>query len=85
VLPTQDGGALVIGRVDQRYSVTVAPGRAAVRLDPQLAALTGRQVVSRRLDRWSVEVLAFYVPKASRSAKVDLIAASRTDVVASGA
>jgi hypothetical protein len=84
-LPTRDGGALVIGRVDQRYSVTVAPGRRAVRLDPQLAALAARQTVTKKLDRWSVEVVAFYVPKAGSSAKITLIAASRTDVAAVGA
>jgi hypothetical protein len=84
-LPTQDGGALVIGRIDQRYSVVVAPGRRAVRLDPPLAALAGRQMVTKKLDRWSVEVVAFYVPKAGSSAKITLIAASRVDVAAGGA
>jgi hypothetical protein len=84
-LPTRDGGALVIGRIDQRYSVVVAPGRRAVRLDPELAALAARQVVTKKLDRWSVEVLAFYVPKAGSPAKITLIAASRTDVAAAGA
>ena len=84
-LPTLDGGALVVGRIDQRYQVTVAPGRGAVQLDPPLAALAGRQVVTKRVDRWSVEVLAFYVPKAGSSSKIRLIAASRTDVAAVGA
>jgi hypothetical protein len=84
-MPTADGGAIVIGRVDQRYQVVVAPGRGPVRLDAPLAALAGRPSVSRHLDRWSVEVLAFAVPKAGSSAKITLIAASRTDVAASGA
>jgi hypothetical protein len=83
-LPTQDGGALVIGRLDQRYRVAVAPGRTSVRLDPQLAALAARPIITTRLDRWSVEMVAFYVPKAGSSGKVTLIAASRTDVAASG-
>lgn len=83
-IPTLDGGAVVVGRVDQRYQVTVAPGRGAVRLDPPLAALAGRQVVTKRLDRWSVEVLAFHVPKAGSRSKITLIAASRTDVAAAG-
>lgn len=83
-LPTLDGGAIVVGRVDQRYQVVVAAGRGAVRLDPPLAALAGRQVVAKRLDRWSVEVLAFYVPKAGSTSKITLVAASRTDVAAAG-
>lgn len=83
-LPTQDGGALVVGRIDQRYVVTVAAGRKSVRLDPQLAALAGRPVVATRVERRSVEVLAFYVPKAGSRAQVNLIAASRTDVAATG-
>jgi hypothetical protein len=84
-LPTLDGGALVVGRIDQRYQVTVASGKGEVRLDPPLAVLAGRPVVTKRIDRWSVEVLAFYVPKAGSSSKITLLAASRTDVAAAGA
>ncbi|MDQ1289018.1 MAG: hypothetical protein QG622_2584, partial [Actinomycetota bacterium] len=83
-LPTRDGGALVIGRVDQRYVVTSAGGRS-VRLDAPLAALAGRQVVTKQIERRSVELLAFHVPRAGSSAPVELVAASRADVAATGA
>lgn len=84
VLPTRDGGALVIGRVDQLYQLSVTPGRGAVRLDAPLAALARRQVVTKRLQRRSIELLAFHVPRAGSRDRVTLVAASRTDVAATG-
>jgi len=81
-LATMDGGALVIGRVDQKYSVTVAAGKGSVRLDQQLAALAGVQTVSKKLDRTAVETLAFYVPRAGSTAPIALLAASKGDVAA---
>jgi hypothetical protein len=83
-LPTRDGGALVVGRVDQRYVVTVAAGRGPVRLDAQLSALAGRTSVTARVERRSVEVLAFHVPKAGSSALTELVAAARTHIAATG-
>lgn len=83
-VPTQDGGALVIGRVDQRYTATVTPGRGSVRLEPPLAALAGRTTFAKTLDRRSVEVLAFHVPRAGTADRISLVAASKTDVSATG-
>jgi len=83
-MPTLDGGALVIGRVDQQYTATVTAGRGSVRLDQQLAVLAGRPTVSSQLERRSVEVFAFHVPRAGSSDKITLVAASRSDVSATG-
>jgi hypothetical protein len=83
-LATVDGGALVIGRVDQKYMVTVTRGKGSVQLDPQLAALAGRSAVGAHLERTAVQTLAFYVPKAGSPGKVTLLAASKTDVAATG-
>jgi hypothetical protein len=83
-MPTQDGGALVIGRVDQLYSAAVAAGKGSVRLDPALAVLAGHPTVSKRLERRSVEVLAFHVPRAGTPDKITLVAAGKADVGATG-
>lgn len=83
-LRTLDGGALVIGRIDETYTATVTPGRGSVRLDPQLAALAGRATVSHQLVRRSVEVVAFHVPRAGSSDRITLVAASKADVSATG-
>jgi hypothetical protein len=83
-MATLDGGALVIGRVDQTYTATVTPGKGSARLDPQLAALAGRPTISKSLVRHSVEVLAFHVPPAGTADKITLLAAGRWDVSATG-
>ena len=83
-MPTKDGGALVIGRVDQRYTATVTPGKGSVRLEPPLAALAGRTSFARTLERRSVEVLAFHVPRAGTADKISLVAAGKTDVAVTG-
>ncbi|HEY6793727.1 MAG TPA: hypothetical protein VI248_03480 [Kineosporiaceae bacterium] len=83
-IATRDGGALVIARLDQRYAATVTPGRGSVTLDAELAALAGRAAVSTSLERRSVEVVALHVPKAGAVDKISLVAASRSDVSATG-
>ena len=83
-LRTVDGGALVIVELRQAYQVRVEPGRGAVKADPDLAALAGKEVFSARLDRAAVEVLAFWVPSKGSSKPVRLIAASKGDVSATG-
>jgi hypothetical protein len=83
-LRTQDGGALVIGALEQLYRVTVPAGSGGtVSLDPDLAALAGVPRIGRRLQRTSVELLAFRVPPAGRGA-VSLVAADKEDVSATG-
>jgi hypothetical protein len=81
---TQDGGALVIGRIDQKYTATVTPGKGSVRLEPPLAALAGRSTVDKQLQRRSVEVMAFHVPRAGTADKITLVAAAKSDVAATG-
>jgi hypothetical protein len=83
-MPTQDGGALVIGRIDQRYTATVAPGKGSVRLGADLAVLAGRATVAGRLERRSAEVVAFHVPPAGSRDTITLIAAGKADVGATG-
>ncbi len=81
---TADGGALVIVELRQAYQVRVEAGRGAVKADPDLAALAGKNVFSTRLDRAAVEVLAFWVPSKGSTKPVRLIAASKGDVSATG-
>jgi hypothetical protein len=81
-LRTQDGGALVIGALEQLYRVTVLQ-KGVVSLDPDLAALAGVPRIGRRLQRTSVEVLAFHVPPAGRST-ISVVAGAKTDISAIG-
>jgi hypothetical protein len=83
-LRTPGGGGLVIVELRQAYQVRVEAGRGAVKADPDLAALAGRDVFASRLDRAAVEVLAFAVPVRGSAQPVRLIAASKGDVSASG-
>jgi hypothetical protein len=87
-LRTRDGGALVIGRIDQTWTVTIAAGKGSAKLDPALAVLVGKPSISQRLERHAVEVVALYVPKAGAGAgaaeKITLLAASKSDVSATG-
>ena len=81
-LRTQDGGALVIGALEQIYQVTVRPN-GAVSLDPDLAALAGVPRIGRRLQRISVEIVAFHVPPTG-SGTISVVAAAKGDVSAIG-
>jgi len=83
-IPTQDGGALVIGRVDERYTAAVTQAGGSIRLDDALAALVGRATLAHGLDRRSVEVFAFHVPRAGTADTITLLAASRSEVAATG-
>ena len=84
-LRTSDGGALVVGAVEQTYVVTVGKGKGSVTVtDPALASLFGRPTITRELRRTSLEVFAFAVPAAGSGAPVRLLAASRTDLRATG-
>jgi hypothetical protein len=82
-LRTQDGGALVIGALEQLYRVTVRPGKGQVSLDPDLAVLAGVPRIGRRLQRTSVELLAFHVPPAG-AGTITVVAAAKADVSAIG-
>ena len=80
---TQDGGALVVGALEQLYRVTVRSPKGTVTLDPDLAALAKLPRIGRSLQRTSVEILAFQVPPAGGGA-VSLVAAAKGDVSAIG-
>lgn len=82
-LRTQDGGALVVGALEQLYTVTVRGGAGQVTLDADLAALAGVARIGRSLQRTSVETLAFRVPPAG-GGPVSLLAAAKGDVSAVG-
>lgn len=79
----QDGGALVVGALEQLYRVTVRSAKGAVTLDPDLAALAKVPRIGRSLQRTSVEILAFQVPAAGAGA-ISLVAAAKGDVSAIG-
>ena len=83
VLPTADGGALVLVQLRETYQATVEAGEGSVQADPDLAALAGRSTFSRRIERTAVEVLAFAVPQGA-GRPVRLVAAHREDVAATG-
>jgi hypothetical protein len=83
-LRTADGGALVVAALEQLYKVRVRkPGRGAVTLDTDLAALAGVPRVGHALQRTSVELLAFQVPPTGKG-QVRLVAAAKGDVSAIG-
>jgi hypothetical protein len=82
-LRTQDGGALVVGALEQLYRVTVRQRKGQVRLDGDLAALAKVPRISRQLQRTSVEMLAFHVP-ATGGGAVSVVAAAKGDVSALG-
>jgi hypothetical protein len=82
-LRTKDGGALVVGALEQIYRVTVRSAKGGVTLDPDLAALAKVPRITRRLQRTSVEMLAFHVPPAGGGA-ISLVAAAKGDVSAIG-
>jgi hypothetical protein len=84
-LRTGDGGALVIGTLEQIYEVTVRRGKGSVTFDDrELAALFGARTIKERLTRVSLQTLAFHVPSAATGGQVRLLAASKADVRASG-
>jgi hypothetical protein len=81
-LRTRDGGALVVGALEQLYRVTVLQ-KGVVSLDPDLAALAGVPRIGRRLQRTSVEILAFHVPPAG-GGTISVVAGAKTDISAIG-
>jgi hypothetical protein len=84
-LRTSDGGALVIGTLEQVYAVEVARSKGSVAIkDKELAALFGSGRITRELRRTSLEILAFHVPRAGAGDPIRLVAASKADVAASG-
>ncbi len=84
-LRTADGGALVIAALQQESAVKVGPGQQAVKIDDkELAALFGGATIRKELRRTAVEVLVFAVPSARAGGPVRVIAASRTDLRATG-
>jgi hypothetical protein len=80
---TLDGGALVIGRLQQEHVVTVKKGKGTVRYkDQNLAALAGgKKEFTKQITRTAVEVLVFHVPPAGQG-EITVIAAQKGDVKA---
>lgn len=82
-LRTSDGGALVIGELEQQYVVTVKKGKGKVRLkDRDLAALAGgKKQFTQRITRTALEVLVFAVPPGGRG-PITVVAAQKGDIKA---
>jgi hypothetical protein len=81
-LRTTDGGAIVVGALTQKYTVTVKRGQPGAKVDPALAALAnGKVQFGKAFTRTAVEVVAFAVPKAG-GGPVSVIAAQKGDVAA---
>ena len=81
---TADGGALVVGRLQQKVSIVVKPDAGTVKVsDLDLAALAGRSVFRKSVTRVSAELVALYVPPAG-STLIDVIAAEKADLTVTG-
>ena len=82
-LRTADGGALVIGELQQEYVVTVKKGKGTVKVsDKDLAALAdGKQQFSKKFTRTAVEIVVFNVPPRGKGL-ITVIAAQKGDVKA---
>jgi hypothetical protein len=81
-LRTDDGGAIVVGALTQKYTVAVKPGQPGAKVDPALAALAGGKVrFGKSFTRTAVEVVAFAVPKKG-GGRIQVIAAQKGDIAA---
>jgi hypothetical protein len=80
---TTDGGALVIGALQQRHVVKVRDGKGTVAYkDLDLAALAGgKKQFKKQITRTAVEVLVFHVPPVGKGS-ITVIAAQKGDVKA---
>ncbi|MFI7589603.1 hypothetical protein ACIB24_21255 [Spongisporangium articulatum] len=77
---TTDGGAVVIGELEQTYTLKTKNNRAVQLTDKQLQALAGgKKAFGKTFTRTSVEVIVLYVP---RSGDVTVVAAQKGDVKA---
>jgi hypothetical protein len=83
---TDDGGALVIGRLRQTYTVTVKPDSGKVKVkDADLAALAGGKdelQFSKSFTRSAVEVVVLHVPAKDSRERIRVVAAEKGDVEA---
>ncbi len=81
---TDDGGALVIGQVQQTYSVKVKPDSGKVKVrDADLAALAGGKdelQFAKSFTRSAVEVVVLHVPAGDSKERIRVVAAAKGDV-----
>lgn len=78
----EGGGMLVVGQLQQSYTITVRPGAGTVNAPPAFATLAGgRSTFTKSLVRTSTQVVAFVVPPAG---KVTAVAAQRADISVTG-
>jgi hypothetical protein len=82
-IKTADGGALVIGELQQTYLVKIKKGKGSVKIsDQDLAALAGgKKQFSTSITRTAVEVVVFTVPPRGKGL-ITVIAAQKGDVKA---
>jgi hypothetical protein len=81
---TDDGGALVIGRLQQTYTVAVKPDSGKVKVkDADLAALAGGKDAlqfGKSFTRTAVEVVVLHVPAKDSKERIRVVAAEKGDV-----
>ena len=78
-LRTSDGGALVVGVIEQTYVITLKTDAGKITPHGSFAGLTTRTSFTKKLTRTSLEVVALSVPKTGGGV-VRLIAAQKADV-----
>jgi hypothetical protein len=80
---TSDGGALVLGELQQTYVISIKKGKGKVKVtDKDLAALAGgTQQIRKSLTRTAVEVVVFHVPPRGKGL-ITVVAAQKGDVKA---
>jgi hypothetical protein len=84
-LRTVDGGALVIAELTETYTVKVPADAGSVRVgDPQVAALAGRTSFDQRVVQTSTELVAFAVPPTPAGGQVQVVAAAKAHLSATG-
>jgi hypothetical protein len=80
---TQDGGALVVAELTQKYVVTVKKGKGTVKVsDKSLAALAGGKTqFSKSFTRTALEVVVFDVPERGQG-RISVVAVQKGDISA---
>jgi hypothetical protein len=84
-LRTADGGALVIVAFTETYTVKLPANAGTVNFgDPVVTALAGKSSFSSQVVQTSTELVAFTVPPASAGGQIEVVAAAKAHLSATG-